>query len=256
MLSLIDIGAGGVFALVGLYLLVVMIMGKFFPIWKGFPPAIPIRYVAQRIALGFLGGVLFVPPVWVTSFGPLFAGDMEGHKVNEDSTTTQPVQNEEGKTSRGQSPTLSRLPLGFAYNLSPHIVKAERYPPGGGCRRLESFGLEQEHIVPLEHSRFDGQVYVYVEDIHNNPMLKPFNVHVVSARRGAFAKNQKIGEEYFPQQIRRVDAETLETLRAVQHKNSAIDFRYEQRSYRLTVTRIHNILFGSDRISVEVCVLP
>jgi len=203
----------------------------------------------QRVMLGMFGFVLAMPLIWsayamtITGTpGSLFSAPsvpdtVESH-VSQDGSTTQ-----ENYRHLARNPIrLVRLSIAFGEELAQTNDR---------CEVVESFGLNQRNIRQLKSPRFQGKVFVYVGDVHALSR-EPSLVHVFIGDQGAWQPAGRLSESEFDRRFASIAQGSKWTL-PVRSRGDSTYFEYDRQRYRLTVTQVFAVLFGTDKIAVEIC---
>src|SRR6185369_11071078 len=239
-----DWGLGGVMGVGGCYLVVGSIAGKIIPIGN-YVPLVRLR-LRQRVLLAGFGCVLALPIIW-SSYGQMINGTR--------GILFQPPETPERvaapKTSdqqpRGELPANSVRLARFTGETRAVLASAS-------CPAVESFGLNQRNIRQLKFAPFQGMVFIYVGDVHS-ASREPTELSVVIGERSSWPSSGHIDESDFYRRLNRVPAENKVAMEISQSGDST-SFTYADRQYRLTVTAVYAVLFGPDKIAVEICEVP
>lgn len=249
-ITLTDWLGEGSLAFLGSTLLVMACLGRFLrtPVFQVDQPILLSAF--QRVAIGLLGGVLILPAVRHAYF-PESARTIPSD-VQDQVAPTPGASDEKrkGPDTTGQNSLGDPGSVQLA-GLGPLMAPA----PAAACpRRVEYFGLKQEHVRRLRYGSFGGDVYVYVGDIVH-PKSQPFDVHVFVDHSNPWRlTNQKAETRVRERNFNgRVGAFTDEWTLKVRGPGSSRTFAYAGRRYTLTVKRVEVVLIGTDQIVLEIC---
>jgi hypothetical protein len=227
-------GLPGVIGIAGCYLIVCAIAGRIFSLKKFFAGCL-LDSMAKRATLAAFGFVLAVPLIWAIygqvvfgSRGSLFSPSIPEKVVDTKiPTTLEPL-----------------------YRRASWVPSAERPSP-----IVESFGLDLRSVRQLQSTYFNKSVYLYVTE-HQSTKSNLFEIWVVVADPATFSSGP-LSEAEFMGKIRRSSIPPQNIYRAtVQQTGQTMLFNYSDNTYLLTVKNIYAVLFGNNKIAVEISTPP
>jgi len=242
------IGFPGVMALLGCWLILDGIVGRFVHIKDWVTDDTTLRPY-QRVLIAVLGGVLIGPGMYALYNGsaarlvapssqeyvaPAGAGSRTTLDVN------RPFLGARDAALRRIESHSARLVLADA---SVPLVPAQR-----ASNQVESFGLSARSLRRLRYQAFRGQVYIYVGEV-SSPRWGSTEVFLFSAEAGATADG-RIDDPTF--QRLWAAATQLKLRQSIHNQGDSFVFGWGGAQYRLTVSRIYKVLAGSDQIVVDI----
>ncbi len=256
-----DKGSSGIFGLSGIYLIFVSIMGRIIPIWGIISTEIPIKAIYKRVLLGVFGIILAFTPIYRLYTGEQLFPPLIQEGPNQENNKNGGGSNlleDSGRFVDYQTDILPDFEAHQRFSLATLLISVGYTPTSSNSRiakfqedvLVEYFGLKERNIRRLRHSRFQNEVYVYVKDIQN-PNKEPFNVYVIVSDMDSWPSSERVTESRFRELISDISEEDMHIL-TVRERGESIEFSHSERTYRITVTRIYEVLFGSDRIAIEI----
>lgn len=243
-----DWGLGGVMGMGGCYLVVGSIAGRIIPIGS-YVPLIPLRTRKQRFLLALFGCVLALPIIW-SAYGQVLLG-APGRLFKPPETVEKVTTPKTGKLVLSGELPVNSVQLA-SFMREPLVTPASTR--GESCPAVESFGLEQRAVRQLKFERFQSRVFVYVGDVHS-VLREPTKVSVVIGEKDSWPSSGQIKESEFYRRFNRISNKDKAAME-VHRSGDAMSFIYAGRRYRLTVTKVYAVLFGEDKIVVEICEMP
>jgi hypothetical protein len=228
-------GINGFLALGGGYLVVSAIIARMIPIPKLMVNPFPVKSKGQRLLLGIFGLVLIFPTL-LGIYREAFFGVS--------TTLTDPAIPEEVS-----EPKAANWPASDAVqiaSLSGWSARGLSFK----CEKVESFGLQQKNIRRLKYGAFQNKLYVYVGSVSSFGGMN--NIYLLSSgASGSWPESGTMEEKDLQQRFN--SAREWKRQASFQKSGDYIDFSFDGRSYRLTVSRIYSPLFGTNSVAIEIC---
>ncbi|MCI0336793.1 MAG: hypothetical protein L0226_04405 [Acidobacteria bacterium] len=245
-----DWGLWGCLGLGGCYLILGSIIGVLGPLPFIFPSRHRLKSKIERVLLA-LFGFLLAAPIIIYAYGESIYGKKP--KFLEPGTPEYVKDSDSSKTSIFRQ-ILERPRYSITEsNFHPELLLTNvsyRFPnqrPRQDCQIVESFGLTQRSIRRLQYKPFQNQVFVYVGDIH---YFGASSLYVFTDKSDAWPATASIPESEVQ---KRIDKSSSKEILRFKRTGQELYFGYGGKRYRLTVKQIYSVLFGADKIAVEIC---
>lgn len=245
-------GLFGTMGAAGCYCIYGAIIGAMGPLPLLISKRTPVKTKFQRSMLAFFGAILAVPVIFAAyselvfgvktkTFSPLIDTEVaEPNDTSHSSAYGLPVAH-----VRFASQSISQPRSNHDFALGYVTREFLRH---SNCRPVESFGLKKRQYRQLQYSPFNGDVFVYVGDI---PLFGgTTELYIFSPSADPWPSQGSLRESEFSRRIRGV-----QNLRRIRFKGPGanISFIHNQRRYTLTVTGVYAVVFGGDRVALEIC---